>query len=40
MNPQDSPTIIIGAGFTGLFTALHLTNQRYPHPITVIAQPG
>lgn len=36
MNPQDSPTIIIGAGFTGLFTALHLTNQRYPHPITLI----
>ena len=36
MNPPDSPTIIIGAGFAGLFTALHLTNQRYPHPVTLI----
>ncbi|MEM0982257.1 MAG: NAD(P)/FAD-dependent oxidoreductase, partial [Cyanobacteria bacterium P01_H01_bin.58] len=36
MNPSDSPTIVIGAGFAGLFTALHLTNQRYPHTITLI----
>ena len=36
MNPQNSPTIIIGAGFAGLFTALHLTNQGYSHPITLI----
>ncbi|MEM6256495.1 MAG: NAD(P)/FAD-dependent oxidoreductase [Cyanobacteria bacterium P01_D01_bin.156] len=36
MNSLNSPTIIIGAGFAGLFTALHLTNQRYPHPVTLI----
>ncbi|MEO1396946.1 MAG: NAD(P)/FAD-dependent oxidoreductase [Cyanobacteria bacterium J06634_5] len=33
----DHPTtVIIGAGFSGLFTALHLTNQGYRHPIVLI----
>ncbi|MEM6521133.1 MAG: NAD(P)/FAD-dependent oxidoreductase [Cyanobacteria bacterium P01_C01_bin.70] len=36
MNSPASSTVIIGAGFAGLFTALHLTNQRYPHPLTLI----
>ncbi|MEM8612969.1 MAG: NAD(P)/FAD-dependent oxidoreductase [Cyanobacteria bacterium P01_H01_bin.105] len=36
MTSLDSSTVIIGAGFAGLFTALHLTNQHYPHPITLI----
>ena len=30
------PTIIIGAGFTGLFTALHLRHQRYISDIILI----
>lgn len=34
---QDSlPTLIIGAGFTGLFAALHLRHQRYPSEIILI----
>ena len=36
MTASKAPTIIIGAGFAGLFTALHLTNQNYPHPIILI----
>ena len=36
MTSSNAPTIIIGAGFAGLFTALHLTNQGYPHPIILI----
>ncbi|MBW4444989.1 MAG: NAD(P)/FAD-dependent oxidoreductase [Plectolyngbya sp. WJT66-NPBG17] len=28
MNSSTQPTIIVGAGFTGLFTALHLRHQR------------
>ena len=36
MTASKAPTIIIGAGFAGLFTALHLTNQSYPHPIILI----
>ncbi|MBE7385895.1 MAG: NAD(P)/FAD-dependent oxidoreductase [Leptolyngbya sp. SIO1E4] len=36
MTSSKAPTIIIGAGFAGLFTALHLTNQGYPHPIVLI----
>ncbi|MEM6434968.1 MAG: NAD(P)/FAD-dependent oxidoreductase [Cyanobacteria bacterium P01_D01_bin.115] len=36
MTTSTAPTIIIGAGFAGLFTALHLTNQSYPHPIILI----
>jgi NADH dehydrogenase len=36
MSQLESPTVIIGAGFVGLFTALHLSNQRYPHPVILI----
>ncbi|MEM8808230.1 MAG: NAD(P)/FAD-dependent oxidoreductase [Cyanobacteria bacterium P01_G01_bin.38] len=36
MTSSKASTIIIGAGFAGLFTALHLTNQGYPHPIILI----
>ncbi|MEL7037925.1 MAG: NAD(P)/FAD-dependent oxidoreductase [Cyanobacteria bacterium J06592_8] len=36
MNQANSPTIIVGAGFAGLFTALHLSNHNYPHPIILI----
>ncbi|MGD1853643.1 MAG: NAD(P)/FAD-dependent oxidoreductase [Leptolyngbyaceae cyanobacterium] len=36
MTSSKAPTIIIGAGFSGLFTALHLNNQGYPHPIILI----
>jgi NADH dehydrogenase FAD-containing subunit len=32
------PTIILGGGFVGLFTALHLSQQHYPHPILLIEQ--
>ena len=30
------PTVILGGGFTGLFTALHLSQQDYPHPVILI----
>ena len=30
------PTIILGGGFTGLFTALHLSQQNYPHPVILV----
>lgn len=30
------PTIILGGGFTGLFTALHLSQQNYPNPVILI----
>ncbi|MEL7313366.1 MAG: NAD(P)/FAD-dependent oxidoreductase [Cyanobacteria bacterium J06559_3] len=36
MTSSKAPTIIVGAGFAGLFTALHLTNQGYPDPIILI----
>ncbi|MEO0986702.1 MAG: NAD(P)/FAD-dependent oxidoreductase [Cyanobacteria bacterium J06639_14] len=36
MTSSKAPTIIIGAGFAGLFTALHLNNQGYPDPIVLI----
>jgi NADH dehydrogenase FAD-containing subunit len=36
MSQSESPTIIVGAGFAGLFTALHLSQQRYPAPVVVI----
>lgn len=36
MTSSQAPTIIVGAGFSGLFTAFHLTNQGYPHPIILI----
>jgi NADH dehydrogenase FAD-containing subunit len=36
MSQSESSTIIVGAGFAGLFTALHLSQQRYPDPVVVI----
>lgn len=36
MNPSTDQTVILGGGFTGLFTALHLSQQRYPLPIILI----
>lgn len=30
------PTVILGGGFVGLFAALHLSHQNYPHPIVLI----
>jgi demethylphylloquinone reductase len=38
MNRTEHPTIILGGGFVGLFTALHLEQQNYPHPIILIEQ--
>lgn len=32
------PTVILGGGFTGLFTVLHLCHKHYPHPIILIDQ--
>ncbi|MEM8718733.1 MAG: NAD(P)/FAD-dependent oxidoreductase [Cyanobacteria bacterium P01_G01_bin.39] len=31
-------TVILGAGFTGLFTALHLCNKHYSQPVILIDQ--
>lgn len=36
MNSSTSPTIIVGAGFTGLFTALHLRHQHDLRSIILI----
>lgn len=36
MNPLNAPTVILGGGFVGLFTALHLSQQPYPYPIILI----
>lgn len=33
---QKLPTLILGGGFTGLFTALHLSHQRYKTPTILI----
>ncbi len=38
MTTPGCPTIILGGGFTGLFTALHLRHQYYPHPVVLIDQ--
>lgn len=35
---QSIPIVILGGGFTGLFTALHLCHQRYPRPVILIDQ--
>lgn len=35
---MNNPTVIIGAGFAGLFTALHLCNKRYSRPVILIDQ--
>jgi NADH dehydrogenase len=36
MNSSTRPTIIVGGGFTGLFTALHLRRQQYIDSIILI----
>jgi NADH dehydrogenase len=36
MQQPSHPTIILGGGFVGLFTALHLSQQNHPHPIVLI----
>ena len=33
---DPKPTIILGGGFTGLFTALHLSQQNYPNLVILI----
>ncbi|WP_017299544.1 NAD(P)/FAD-dependent oxidoreductase [Nodosilinea nodulosa] len=38
MAQDPRPTIILGGGFTGLFTALHLSRKDHPHPIYLIDQ--
>ena len=35
---MTNPTVIIGAGFAGLFTALHLCHKRYARPVILIDQ--
>lgn len=36
MNNSTAPTVIVGGGFVGLFTALYLDRDRYPEPIILI----
>ncbi len=36
MPDSPNPTLILGGGFTGLFTALHLSHQHFPKPIILI----
>lgn len=38
MNQTAQPTLILGGGFVGLFTALHLSRQHHPQPIILIEQ--
>jgi NADH dehydrogenase FAD-containing subunit len=38
MNESNLPTVILGAGFTGLFATLHLCHHRYPRPVVLIDQ--
>jgi NADH dehydrogenase len=38
MNDVIDKTIIIGGGFTGLFTALHLSHQNYQNSVILIDQ--
>ena len=33
---ESKPTIILGGGFVGLFTALHLSHHKYPAPVILI----
>ncbi|CAA9582602.1 NADH dehydrogenase [uncultured Synechococcales cyanobacterium] len=35
---HSNPTVILGGGFTGLFTALHLSHNHYSHPVILIDQ--
>ena len=36
MNHSTAPTVIVGGGFVGLFTALHLSHRHYDKPIILI----
>ena len=36
MSHPVSQTIILGGGFSGLFTTLHLANEDYPHSVILI----
>ena len=36
MNSPVDQTVIIGGGFTGLFTALHLAHEHYPRSVILI----
>lgn len=36
MNSTSHPTLILGGGFVGLFTALHLAHQSYRRPMILI----
>ena len=36
MNNSITPTIVVGGGFVGLFTALHLSHRHYSEPIILI----
>ncbi len=38
MSYSKDPTIILGGGFTGLFTALHLSHRHYSQPTVLIDQ--
>jgi len=38
MSHSTNATLILGAGFTGLFTALHLSQRGYNHPVVLIDQ--
>ncbi len=38
INQTSPPTVILGGGFVGLFTALHLGRQNYPRPVVLIEQ--
>jgi NADH dehydrogenase len=33
---ENTNTVILGGGFVGLFTALHLSQQNYPHSIVLV----
>ena len=36
MNNLTAPTVIVGGGFVGLFTALHLGHRHYSEPVILI----
>lgn len=38
MEHSTHPTLILGGGFTGLFTALHLSHAHYSQPVVLIDQ--
>jgi NADH dehydrogenase len=36
MNDLIQQTVILGGGFTGLFTAIHLSRSNYPRSVILI----